>query len=76
VTLFFRSFGIALALLILAVALPATVGAQCPTYVTQWGSTGTGDGQFQFSGGVATDAAGNVYGAEVGPRQVKKYVKK
>jgi sugar lactone lactonase YvrE len=26
--------------------------------------------------GVVVDAAGNVYGAEVGPRQVKKYVKK
>lgn len=26
--------------------------------------------------GVAVDAAGNVYGAEVGPRQVQKYVKK
>ncbi len=26
--------------------------------------------------GVAVDAAGNVYGAEVGPKAVKKYVKK
>ncbi len=26
--------------------------------------------------GVAADAAGNIYGAEVGPRQVQKYVKK
>ena len=26
--------------------------------------------------GVVVDNAGNVYGAEVGPRQVKKYVKK
>ena len=26
--------------------------------------------------GVTTDAAGNIYGAEVGPRQVQKYVKK
>jgi sugar lactone lactonase YvrE len=26
--------------------------------------------------GVVIDAAGNIYGAEVGPRQVKKYVKK
>jgi hypothetical protein len=26
--------------------------------------------------GVAVDAAGNIYGAEVGPRQVVKYVKK
>ena len=26
--------------------------------------------------GVAVDAAGNIYGAEVGPKGVKKYVKK
>ena len=26
--------------------------------------------------GVAVDNAGNIYGAEVGPRAVKKYVKK
>ena len=26
--------------------------------------------------GVVVDAAGNIYGAEVGPRAVKKYVKK
>jgi hypothetical protein len=26
--------------------------------------------------GVAVDAAGNIYGAEVGPRAVKKYVRK
>ena len=26
--------------------------------------------------GVAVDAAGNVYGAEVGPRAIKKYVRK
>jgi hypothetical protein len=25
--------------------------------------------------GVAADAAGNIYGAEVGPRALKKYVK-
>ena len=26
--------------------------------------------------GIAVDAAGNIYGAEVGPRAVKKYVRK
>jgi hypothetical protein len=26
--------------------------------------------------GVAVDAAGNIYGAEVGPKALKKYVKK
>ena len=30
-------------------------------FVTQWGTTGSGPGQFQSPTGVATDAAGNVY---------------
>ena len=35
-----------------------------------------GTGATSAAEGVAADAAGNVYGAEVGPRAVKKYVKK
>ncbi len=31
------------------------------TYLTQWGSNGSGDGQFLGPVAVATDAAGNVY---------------
>jgi len=29
-----------------------------------------------FSEGVAVDAAGNIYGAEVGPKGIKKYVRR
>ena len=35
-----------------------------------------GTGATSAAEGVAADAAGNVYGAEVGPKDVKKYVKK
>jgi sugar lactone lactonase YvrE len=35
-----------------------------------------GDTATSISEGVAADAAGNVYGAEVGPKDLKKYVKK
>jgi len=35
-----------------------------------------GTGATSTSEGVAADAAGNVYGAEVGPKDLKKYVKK
>lgn len=35
-------FGITLAFLGFASILPATAGAQCPTYLTQWGSPGSG----------------------------------
>ena len=30
-------------------------------FITQWGSLGTGDGQFQLPNGVALDATGNIY---------------
>ena len=33
-------------------------------FITKWGSHGAGDGQFSGPGGVATDAAGNVYVAD------------
>jgi hypothetical protein len=54
-------FGVTLALLGSALILPAVSGAQPPVYLTQWGSPGNGDGQFDQPAGAATDAAGNVY---------------
>jgi len=35
-----------------------------------------GEGATSMSEGVGADAQGTVYGAEVGPKDVKKYVKK
>src|SRR5213596_1449171 len=55
-----RRFGITL-LLSLASILPATVGAQAPVYLTQWGSQGSGNGEFNRPYRVAVDAAGDVY---------------
>lgn len=42
-------------------------------YLTQWGSLGSGDGQFELAFGVATDAAGNVYVADTGNHRVQKF---
>ena len=52
-------FGIMLAFLGFASMLPAAVGEEPPAYLTQWGSLGSGDGQFQYPTGVAIDATGN-----------------
>ena len=60
------------ALLALAFLVPAAASADL-ALVTQWGSAGTGNGQFQVPNGVATDAAGNVYVADQNGDRVEKF---
>jgi sugar lactone lactonase YvrE len=55
-----------------ALILPATASADL-SLVTQWGSGGTGNGQFQVPNGVAADAAGNVYVADGNGDRVEKF---
>jgi hypothetical protein len=43
------------------------------TYVTQWGSYGTGDGQFDYPCGVAVDASGNVYVADASNQRIQVF---
>jgi DNA-binding beta-propeller fold protein YncE len=45
------------------------------TYITQWGSLGTGDGQFSPSshGGIAVDNSGNVYVIDAGNYRIQKF---
>ena len=64
---------VALLLLGLAFIMPAKAGAQPPVYVTQWGSLGSGNGQFGFPIGVATDAAGDVYVADQQNHRIQKF---
>lgn len=41
--------------------------------LTQWGSRGTGNGQFQASEGIAVDKQGNVYVADTGNHRIQKF---
>jgi streptogramin lyase len=43
------------------------------TYLTQWGSYGTGNGQFKYPTGVAIDGSGNVYVAEYTNNRIQKF---
>ncbi len=44
------------------------------TYLTQWGSVGTGNGQFYNPYGIGFDAAGNVYVADTFNHRIQKFV--
>ena len=44
--------------------LPVVAGAQAPAYLYQWGTYGTGGGQFISPFGIAVDASGRVYVAD------------
>ena len=43
------------------------------TFLTAWGSYGSGDGQFAYPSGVATDASGNVYVADTDNHRIQKF---
>ena len=43
------------------------------TFITKWGSQGSGDGQFSNPQGIATDSAGNVYVADTDNHRIQKF---
>jgi Bacterial surface protein, Ig-like domain/NHL repeat len=43
------------------------------THLIDWGSNGTGNGQFSFPQGIATDSANNVYVADTGNNRIQKF---
>ena len=55
---------LALAFVLAGALLPASASAHVPDYITQWGTFGTGDGQFDRVNGIAVDANGDVYVAD------------
>lgn len=61
------------AFLLLGALVSDTIWAQTPVYLTQWGSHGSGNGQFAGRLGIATDASGNVYIVDWGNDRVEKF---
>jgi len=42
-------------------------------FITKWGSSGSGDGQFNSLTGIAVDSSGNVYVADTGNDRIQKF---
>lgn len=61
------------AVLFLGMMSPASAAAQAYQYIGQWGSAGTGVGQFGTIGGIATDATGDVYVTDMADDRIQKF---
>ncbi len=53
--------------------LPAAPAGAAFGYLGEWGTSGSGDGQFLGAAGIDTDAAGNVYVADCNADRVQKF---
>ena len=51
----------------------STTVPACGTFLTTWGTAGSGNGQFDLPAGVATDGSGNVYVADAGNNRIQKF---
>ncbi len=51
----------------------ATTRRTPPQFVLQWGSLGTGNGQFGFPVGIAVDGSGNVYVVDTNNNRIQKF---
>src|SRR5262245_6234 len=65
--------GLALIALAMASASPPADAEPSPTFVSTWGTLGSGAGQFNWPRGIGVDAAGNVYVADSGNDRVEKF---
>ena len=67
-----RSLALAACAAALFLLAPAVASANL-TLLNQWGSAGTGPGQFQLPSGVAVDRSGNVYVADSNNDRVQRF---
>lgn len=64
---------ITLALLFIGLMSASVTHAETYTFVTKWGSSGSGDGQFSAPYDVAIDSSNNVYVTDVGNHRIEKF---
>ena len=64
-------FAVAALLVLSSWSVPAQ--SACGTFVTKWGSFGSGNGQFNDPNGVAVDGSGNVYVADSNNNRIQKF---
>ena len=63
-----------LSLFLTVVLLPGwAAGAPVPPYLRQWGTAGSGNGQFDHPYGVAVDAHRNIYVTDTGNNRIQKF---
>lgn len=60
---------------LLLTLFPATVNGQAPSLLRQWGTAGSGPGQFAYPVGVALDHTGNVYISDFVNNNVQKFTR-
>jgi DNA-binding beta-propeller fold protein YncE len=53
--------------------LSITIQSEVYAFVTKWGSSGSGDGQFSYPYGLAVDSSGNVYVADRDNYRIQKF---
>jgi sugar lactone lactonase YvrE len=59
--------------LLIASSVPVTANAQAYRFVRAWGTTGTGNGQFQAIQGIAVDSLGSVYVSDWWAHRVQRF---
>lgn len=68
-----RILGVALLFLLLFAGTIAFAHAETYSFITKWGSLGSGNGQFDYPNGVAVDGSDNVYVTDRYNNRVQKF---
>ena len=62
-----------IALFVLTFFIAATSAEGGYSFITKWGSFGTGDGEFERPDGIAVDSSGNVFVADTENHRIQKF---